>query len=366
MKKKKKNVDSKDADELVDQDNRQVTLVRDATWRDMLALTKVLVSYGCLKSDWAPGDSDDDLEASSFTLTTAGEHIGMLSFENSLWSLVAMGGAHDVLGVSSELDEFKRKLKEFEGEYNVFDDRVDDTELLDDMLASFKPKEEEEQISPIVEAQQESMTLASQLSQLKSHELAGYVSCLLADGYRRGNSPSIAESFQRLTPSQQRVVQSCLAVCERLIEVQKQCETGDTNTRTDLDLSTVEVVTSWASGCSWSEALEISGSAPGDLARMLGRVLDALRQFGNLSFNPVRVSDMNEQGVQKASLGITTEVRNLCRDAARAMNRYPVKDPLPFDTDTNEVEDDFDDDDAVEIREEGVDESDDREVLEES
>jgi hypothetical protein len=31
------------------------------------------------------------------------------------------------------------------------------------------------------------------------------------------------------------------------------------------------------------------------------------------------------------SPGIHPEIRRLCREAARAMDRFPVKDPLPFD-----------------------------------
>jgi superfamily II RNA helicase len=345
LKKKKKSLDDVDSDDLIREANKQVTLVRDATWRDMLALTKVLVSYGCLKSDWMPGMSDDDLESSSFALTTAGEHIGLLSVQNSLWCLVAMGGAHDVVGVSSKLDDFRRKMMEFDKEISSWGDEVDDgTDSMDDVLRSLGDTPPSASTS-VPEAQQESLTLASQLSRLTAHELAGYVSSLISDGYRRGNTVSVAESFQKLTPAQQRVVQSCLAVCERLVEVQREFDTGDTNTKCELDLTNVKVVTAWASGCSWAEALEISGSAPGDLARMLGRVLDALRQLGNLSFNPVRASDFEPNGVLSASLGISSDVRNLCRDAARAMNRFPVKDPLPFETDASEdIEDDFEDD----------------------
>jgi hypothetical protein len=98
------------------------------------------------------------------------------------------------------------------------------------------------------------------------------------------------------------------------------------------DISNCEVVTAWAEGCSWSEALEISGSPPGDLARILSRVLDATRQFGNLPFAPLRRSDMDgsTSTVATESRGIHPEVRRLCRDAAKAINRYPVKDPLVF------------------------------------
>jgi superfamily II RNA helicase len=353
MKKKKKNVDELDPNALVQQSNKQVTLVRDATWKDMLALTKVLVSYGCLKSDWTPGMSDDALEASTFSMTTAGEHVGLLSFENSLWCLAGMGGAHDVLGVSSELDDFRQKMKEFESDLSFLDD--DDNVLMDDLFGDDEddvPTSSDVSDGGIPLAQQESMTLVEQLSELTYFELAGYVSCLIADGYRRGNSMSVTESFQKLTPAQQRAVQSALSICERLMEVQKQCGTGDTNTRCELDLATVEVVTAWASGCTWAEALEISGSAPGDLARMLGRVLDALRQIGNLSFAPVRLADVDEDGIMKTSLGVTSEIRDLCRDAARAMNRYPVKDPLPFDIDSSEVEADFAEEEEMEQQEE--------------
>ena len=50
--------------------------------------------------------------------------------------------------------------------------------------------------------------------------------------------------------------------------------------------------------------------------------------------------------------GIHPEIRRLCRDAARAINRYPVKDPLPFDTDEEELEDDLEDADEVDDTEE--------------
>jgi hypothetical protein len=125
------------------------------------------------------------------------------------------------------------------------------------------------------------------------------------------------------------------------------------------DISNCEVVTAWAEGCSWSEALEISGLPPGDLARILSRVLDATRQFGNLPFAPLRRSDMDgsTSTVATESRGIHPEVRRLCRDAAKAINRYPVKDPLVFGEDdedsdkenlddTLEFENDENDDDV--------------------
>lgn len=87
------------------------------------------------------------------------------------------------------------------------------------------------------------------------------------------------------------------------------------------DISNCEVVTAWASGCSWQEALRISGQSPGDLARTLSRVLDAVRQMANLPFQPVRNIPM---------AGLHADLRHACRKAAREMNRYPVKDPLAF------------------------------------
>uniref|UniRef100_A0A7S0GGK2 ATP-dependent RNA helicase Ski2/MTR4 C-terminal domain-containing protein n=1 Tax=Proboscia inermis TaxID=420281 RepID=A0A7S0GGK2_9STRA len=93
-----------------------------------------------------------------------------------------------------------------------------------------------------------------------------------------------------------------------------------------------DVVTAWTAGCTWSEALEMSGKAPGDLARLLHRSLDALRQLGNLPYNAVRVR--NENYPSEPS-GIHPEIRRICKDAAMEMARYPLKDPLPFDEEEN-------------------------------
>jgi superfamily II RNA helicase len=94
------------------------------------------------------------------------------------------------------------------------------------------------------------------------------------------------------------------------------------------DITNSEAVTAWADGCSWSDALEISGLPPGDLARHLARVLDAVRQLGKLEFRAVRKKDW--QQTQAFSIGIDPDIRRLCREAAQAINRYPVKDPLAF------------------------------------
>lgn len=93
------------------------------------------------------------------------------------------------------------------------------------------------------------------------------------------------------------------------------------------------MVTAWADGCTWAEALQISGLSPGDLARTLSRVLDAVRQLGNLPYRPLRRDDM-----QMASIpgGLHPDIRRLCRQAAQAINRYPVKDPLAFGDELDE------------------------------
>jgi superfamily II RNA helicase len=106
----------------------------------------------------------------------------------------------------------------------------------------------------------------------------------------------------------------------------------------DSDLSTCQVVTAWTDGCSWNEALQISGLPPGDLVRVLSRALDALRQIGNLPFMPIRGGD----GTAIAAIqGIDPDIRQMCRKAAKAINRYPLKDPFSLQSsdDDDEQED---------------------------
>ena len=89
--------------------------------------------------------------------------------------------------------------------------------------------------------------------------------------------------------------------------------------------------------------MEISGLPPGDLARTLSRVLDAVRQLGNLPFTPVR--KQNRSNIPIESQGLDPIVRKLCRDASLAINRYPVKDPFAF---VSQAELDEQDDDGEE------------------
>jgi hypothetical protein len=71
--------------------------------------------------------------------------------------------------------------------------------------------------------------------------------------------------------------------------------------------------------------------------------MDGLRQIGALKYNPLRKKDVSMgegELVNPFSRGIHPEVRRLCREAAREMNRYPVKDPLPFEVTEEDVIDD--------------------------
>jgi superfamily II RNA helicase len=322
--------------------------IKDDSWDDMLAITKVLVAYGCLIPENNIDQNDNALfEEQTFELTPAGVDVGMLGFDNSLWCFVAMGGTWDVSGASSKLDDFKAAMASFDDDMDFFDD---DKKTLSEEPSPEEPSSEEpspEEPSPdltIPKPQLEAEQLVSHLRFLSPGELAGYVSCLISEGSR--GSPSVIDTFQKMRPRQQRAIQISLASMERLVDVQRQYSVDEKTSNCNLDITNCEVVTAWAEGCTWSEAIEISGAAPGDLARILSRALDAVRQFGNLKFSALRKEDFEEgASVQPLARGIHPDIRTLCRDAAKEMNRYPVKDPLPF---AEAVEDDIFEDDAEE------------------
>uniref|UniRef100_A0A6U3RH20 ATP-dependent RNA helicase Ski2/MTR4 C-terminal domain-containing protein n=1 Tax=Ditylum brightwellii TaxID=49249 RepID=A0A6U3RH20_9STRA len=306
---------------------------QDDSWDDMLALTDVLEAFGCLTrvSDSVDVDSDNenDRESVMYDVTQAGINIGMLGFENSLWCLVAIGGAWDVANASYQLDEFRSSWEDFNDEYLV--DAINEDDISQNAADSQQKKDKNNKMP---KPQQEAESLLSLLCSLSPSELAGYVSCLVSEGSR--SSASIVESFQTLSPTMQQVVQSTLSSMERLLEVQKKCSVDESSVKCQLELGTFEVVAEWASGCSWNEALEISGSAPGDLIRTLNRALDALRQLGNLPYVPIRGTDLDGVTVHETSRGIHPIIRKMCREAAIAMDRYPVKDPLLFDSEEGE------------------------------
>ncbi|KAL7519190.1 hypothetical protein ACHAWX_003980 [Stephanocyclus meneghinianus] len=292
----------------------------DESWRQMQALIKVLRAYGCLIQ--SEPRSDENIH---YTVTPGGEHVGSLSVDNSLWLLSALGGAWDVAYESSELDKFQDAFADF------------DNEIGDEREVRYK--------STIPKPQAEAETLTKYLCDLASSEMAGYVSSLVVDTPRRADSA--LESFQKLTHKQQRVVQGALLSLERLVEVQRRSGLDDAIGKCQLELSSCDVVTAWASGASWNDVLAMSGAAPGDLVRTLSRALDALRQIANLPYIPARGLDGT---VRLEASGIHPKIRSLCREAANEMDRYPVKDDLPF----QENEDDTDRDERT-VQEQEVD-----------
>ncbi len=284
----------------------------DESWGQMQALVNTLEAYGCVTL--VPTvERDESNEIWNYKVTSGGEHVGSLGMDNSLWQICALGGAWDVANKSFEVDKFQDAMNDFEA--------VTGGKESDDLTAIPKP-------------QMEAEVLTDHLCRLTASEMAGYVSSLVVDAPRRSDS-SLA-NFQKLTLPQQRVVQTVLLSLERLVEVQRRFGVDESIGKCQLELGACDVVTSWASGCSWNEALEISGAAPGDLVRTLSRALDALRQLGNLPFIPARPLD---RAVCLEASGIHPRIRSLCRDAATIMDRYPVKDMLPFEEELDSVSD---------------------------
>ena len=343
-----------DSSSLIDQMDI-IESTKDDTFEDMLALNKVLEAYGCItKTD----DSGADFESSTYRISEAGEQIGLLGFENSLWCMVAMGGAWDVKYASSDLDRFRDSMREFDlfsddGNDLFDDDDDDDFSSLIDKKDVVETSEDRQYDNGVPKPQIETGELVSNLLSLEPNELAGYVACLISDSSRGGTS-SVIDAFQSLTPSQQKTIQCSLHALERLMEVQKKFNVDESSSNVQMELGTCEVVTAWAGGCTWSEALEMSGTAPGDLARTLNRALDALRQFGNLPFSSIRAMSAESGVTLHTSSGIHPDLRRLCKEAAMEMDRYPLKDPLPLD-DIENVEMSSDENDKTEENEDNTD-----------
>ena len=304
------------------------------TFEDMLSLIKVLESYGCLNS--LQGLDSSDTEQKMYEITKAGEDIGLLNFNNALWALVALGGAWDVKYQSHRLDELQRSFELLYGESE------------EDEAGGQREKANEDSLDgSAMDKQlplQEAKELVANLRDLSASEMAGYVSCLVSEGSRDGSNTYTYDYLEKLSRPQQSAIRNSILAAERLLEVQRVNGLDELSSACRLDLSVCNVVTGWTAGCTWNEALEMSGLAPGDLARVLHRAMDALRQFGSLPFNVVRSWDAASSKV--SSSGVHPDIRRLCRDAATAMNRYPLKDPLPLDEedaiDDSEVVDEFD------------------------
>jgi hypothetical protein len=177
----------------------------------------------------------------------------MLSFENSLWCFLAMGGTYDVTGASSGFDEMLGAMQDVFGDY--FEGDESDSANAGNLSSSqYKAREEAE-------------TLISYLRQLSVGEMAGYVSCLVGETGR--SSLDAVDVFRRVDPILQRCIQVLLESRDRFMDIQRQFSVDERTASCQFDLSNFEVVSAWANGCSWSEALEISGAAPGDLTRIL-------------------------------------------------------------------------------------------------
>lgn len=220
---------------------------KDDSLEDLMALINVLQSYGCI----TPSDDSKrnlaNMNAQSYRITTAGENVGLLGLDNALWFLTAMGGAWDVVGASAELDKFKNEMN------NMYDDMPLEGLFDDDEDMVSTPKEKEQTINTVPLPQSEASSLTDQLRNLDPEEIAGYVSCLVADGGRRDGNTSVLAAFQQLSSAQQRVVQSSLLALERLTEVQNKFSVDESTSKVSLELATCEVVTAWTAGCSWNE-----------------------------------------------------------------------------------------------------------------
>jgi len=302
----------------------------DENWSQTLAILNVLESYGCI----VKATESESADSSTYYVSSGGTHVGGLGMDNSLWTLTALGGAFDVAYESAELDKFQDALSflGIEDDSNDEDDEIEEDS--DDFVNIPKP-------------QRESEKLVKELCELSASEMAGYVSALVIDAPR--NSDSAIASFQKLTYNQQRVVQGALLAMERLNEVQRKFSLDDSIGKSQLELNACDVVTRWAAGDSWSDVLLMSGAAPGDLVRTLSRCLDALKQLGNVPYIPARGFDGDGVTIRTEAGGLHPRIRALCRDAAAEMDRYPVKDIMPFEEDTEE---DTEDDSSEEAEEE--------------
>ena len=66
-----------------------------------------------------------------------------------------------------------------------------------------------------------------------------------------------------------------------------------------------------------------------------------LRQLENLPINPARSTGVDS--IYKETPDIHPDIRRMCREAAQSMDRYPVKDHLPFVNDEISAEESYDD-----------------------
>jgi hypothetical protein len=178
--------------------------VDDDSWNDFISITKVLLVYGCLAADItvAPDEKstvDSSLrigDNATFTVTPAGSNVGLLGLENSLWVLVALGGASDTIKTPSDVRFDKRLSNDEEGENSSSDSNIPE--------------------GPLLHQQQ----LVEALRTMTPSELAGYVSCIISEDSRSNFGLSVVDEFQRFTLAQQDATQRLLYVMDRFKEIQ--------------------------------------------------------------------------------------------------------------------------------------------------
>ena len=188
--------------------------------------------------------------------------------------MLLQSGTWDVNYNSKELDIIRDSFND------IFDDGYDINGNHDNNNIDSNPHIEEAE------------THLSNLLSLTPSELAGYVSILVAEEQRRGGNDNLIIHLDRLTKSQQRIIQSYMLSAERFMEVQKKFNVNESffSVVDKMELSFCHVVTAWASGdYSWNEVVELSGMSAGDLVRILHRSLDALRQFANLPYKDMYI-----------------------------------------------------------------------------
>lgn len=149
-------------------------------WKDFLAMTKTLVKYGCLEPQL-----DESSNITRYRITDAGNHCGLLGFDNSLWVLVALGG------VWTDTDTPAATFERSDGE------------------------------TPTGESSKRSADeIADILSSMTSSELAGYLSCIIGDGGR--DSSSVIEHFQGLDMIHQQAVRKAFSVLDHFESTQRE------------------------------------------------------------------------------------------------------------------------------------------------
>jgi len=163
---------------------KEASETADDSWNDMRSIIRVLVSYGCLRASMIDGETD---EAKSYMITQAGINLGMMGFSNSLWCLVAMGGAWDVAGTSMKFDKMRSKM-------DLWEDGDEISESINESSSgkSLRP-------STTSLSQSESEGMVSLLRSLSPSEMAGFVSCLVSENSRGNGVASLLEQFQTAT-----------------------------------------------------------------------------------------------------------------------------------------------------------------------